>query len=139
MLIMAAHCATSETTGGVRSNDVLRPLKDVRKAVYYVLRKNVLRLSENNRTYYSKYHRPGMNLKLSAYKQKQRGQVVITILGDRRPYTLVVQYRIEELSGGKFKLVRYDRGLAEKYLEQLETYLAGRPEERDMIDDFRPY
>ena len=138
-MTMAATCTTKETKGSVQSNEILRPYRDVRKGIYYALRGSVLRLSRNNRTFYSKYHRPGMNLKLSAYKQKTRGQVVMTILGDRRPYRLAVQYRIEELRGGNFTLVRYDKGLAEKYLEKVNTYLSARPEDRDMIDDFKPY
>jgi hypothetical protein len=39
----------------------------------------------------------------------------------------------------KYKFNRYDKGLAKKYLEKVQSYLVSRPEERDLIDDFRPY
>jgi DNA gyrase/topoisomerase IV subunit B len=123
----------------VVSGELLRPLKDVRRAVYFALSDKVKRQSRNQRTYYSKYHRPGKDIRLSAYKQKERGQVAITILGDRRPYTVSVVYKIEALKGRKYELARYDKELAELYLSKVEEYLAGRPEERDVIDDFRPY
>lgn len=131
------QCASK--TKAIRSEDYMRPLKDIRKAVHYTFRNKIKRKSENNRTYYSVYHRPGMDLHLSAYKQKERAQLVMTILGDRRPYHVSVLYRVEKLNGKKYSLSRYDKSLAKQYLEKLETYLASRPEERDMIDDFRPY
>lgn len=117
----------------------MRPLKDIRKAIHYALKNNIKNQSQNGRTYFSVYHRPGMDLRLSAYKQKERAQVVVTILGDRRPYEVAVIYKIDKLVGSKYHLDRYDKVLAGKYLEKVETYLASRPEERDIIDDFRPY
>lgn len=117
----------------------MRPLKDIRRAVNYALQGKVKNKSENNRTYYSKYHRPGKDIRLSATNQKERAQVVVTILGDRRPYQVTVLYRIDRLTNGKYHKDHYDKGLASKYLEKIETYLSSRPEERDIIDDFKAY
>lgn len=124
---------------GAKTDDIMRPLKDIKKAIYYSLNSQIKNRSANGRTYFSRYHSVGKNLKLSAHKQKERGQVAITILGDRRPYKVVVLYKIDSLNGGKFKFSRYDKGLAIHYLEKVNTYLTARPEERDVIDDFRPY
>lgn len=136
--MMIIQCS-SASKGGIQSQELRRPLKDLRKAVYYSLRGKVLRKSQNNRTYYSPYHRPGTDVRLAAYKQPERGQVAITILGDRRPYRVAVVYTIDKLNGGEYIFNRYDKGLAQQYLEKVENYLASRPEERDIIDDFRPY
>jgi hypothetical protein len=135
---MSIQC-TSLSRGAVRTPELRRPLKDVRKAVYYALRGQVKRKSENNRTYYSDYHRPGKDLKLTAYKQNKRALLALTILGDRRPYVVSATSRIESLQGGEYKLTGYDKGLAKMYIQRVEDYLASRPEERDIIDDFRPY
>lgn len=141
IILLFFHLPQCVSTRGkvARSEEFNRPLKDVRKAVYFALGSQVKNKSANNRTYYSHYHRPGGNLRLSAYKQKERAQVIFTLLGDRRPYSVRVLYKIESLKGRKYKLDRYDKSLAELYLERVESYLAGRPEERDIIDDFRAY
>ncbi len=139
LLILVTTAQCSSLGSGVESDEILRPLKSVRKAVYYVFKGRVKRKSRNGRTYYSEWHRPGKSLKLSAYKQKERARLEVTILGDRRPYQVAVAYRVEELSGRDYELKGYDMNLAKKYLREIEDFLAARPEERDVIDDFRPY
>lgn len=99
----------------------------------------VKKVSENGRTYYSDYHKPGMDLNMSINNQKERAMLAITILGDRRPYQVAVLYKVDRLKGGKFHFDRYDKKIAQAYLDKIDEYLAGRPEERDVIDDFRPY
>ncbi len=137
ILIVTSQCTTAPHIN--TSDEIMRPLKTVRKAVYSVFNGQVKSKSQNDRTYYSEWHRPGKSLKLSAYKQKQRARLSVTILGDRRPYKVAVIYRIEELKGREYSLKGYDNLTAKKYLRQIEEYLASRPEERDIIDDFRPY
>lgn len=138
IVFLATHCS-STNKGGVSSDELRRPLDDIKKGIYFALQNRVLNKSENGRTYFSPYHRVGMNTKLTAYKQSERGQVAITILGDRRPYKVMVVYRVDKLSGSKYSFSRYDKGLAQQYLDKVENYLVSRPEERDIIDDFRPY
>lgn len=137
ILLLGTQCTSRSK--GVSSAEIMRPLKAFRKSIYYALQNKIKNKSQNGRTYFSKYHRPGMDLNLSSYKHPERAQVVMTILGDRRPYKVLVYYKIDKLKGSKYSFNRYDKGLAKKYLERVETYLASRPEERDIIDDFRPY
>ena len=137
-LLLSVQCANFGKKG-VTSDNLVRPLKSLRKAVYYGLQNKVKNKSQNGRTYFSEHHRPGTNLNVSAYKHPERAQVIVSILGDRRPYQILVIYKIDKLRGGKYSLSRYDKSLAKKYLERMEAYLASRPEERDIIDDFRPY
>ena len=138
LLVSSLGCSNVRGRG-VSSEEFRRPIRDVRKAVYYAMQGNVPRKSENGRTFFSPWHKPGMDLNRSSYKQNERGQLRITILGDRRPYWVKVVYAIETLDGRKYSLNRYDIGIAKKYLSKVEEYLASRPEERDVIDDFRPY
>ena len=125
---------------GVRTEELMIPLKDLKRAIHYALEDSVKTRSRNGRTYFSKYHSPGPNLKLSAHQQEARGQVSFSILGDRRPYQVVVEYTIEALGpDGKYRPKAHSKELAKGYLEKFQTYLASRPEERDIVDDFRPY
>lgn len=123
----------------VKSDDLDVPLIKLHQATAYTLQGNVLRKSANNRTYFSKYHAIGTDTNVGYGKKKERGQVVISLFGDGRPYTIAILYRIEGLDGGEFSLDRYDKDIAKKYLERINQYLASRPEDRDVIDDFRPY
>lgn len=127
-------CASS-----VKSDEMNYPLIKLHQVTNHAMKGAVLRKSDNNRIYFSKYHAPGIDINAGVGKKKERGQLVISIFGDSRPYYLVVLYRIEVLDGGKFSLDRYDKGIAQKYLDQINQYLASRPEDRDVIDDFRPY
>jgi hypothetical protein len=90
LFIMTTSLQCGHNSKGATSDEMMRPLKDVKKAVYFALNSQVKNKSRNGRTYFSKYHRKGMNLKLSAYNQPERAQVAITILGDRRPYKVLV-------------------------------------------------
>ena len=137
ILAMTSQCTTAGK--GAISGELARPLKDVKKAVYFAFKGNVKRKSQNGRTYYSEYHRPGKNLSFSSKGQKERAILMITVLGDRRPYVVKTIYKVFKLSGGRFTTDRYDKKLAQHYLGLIEEYLASRPEERDVIDDFRPY
>ncbi|MEM7645889.1 MAG: hypothetical protein AAF203_03165 [Pseudomonadota bacterium] len=138
-LTFVALTACQSITKRAASDELLRSLNTLHSAAKYTLQDAVARRSENTRTYFSKYHVPGMDLGAAAFNKKERGQVVISILGDRRPYNVYVLYRIEKLNGSKYKLDRYDKALAEKYLEKFNNYLLSRPKGRDVIDEFRPY
>lgn len=108
-------------------------------AVRYTLKDAIIKRSQNARSYYSRYHIPGTDPNALATNKKERAQVIITILGDRRPYTVSVLYQIEKRNGLDYTLDRYDKRLAQKYLDRVNEYLASRPEDRDVIDEFRPY
>lgn len=138
MLLSGASCSNVKGRG-VSSPKFRRPYRDVRKAVYYAMQGKVSRSSENGRTFYSPWHQPGKSLNSSSYKKPKRAQLQITILSDRRPYWVKVVYRIEERDGNSYDFDRYDKKVAQSYLNKIEDYLASRPEERDVIDDFRPY
>ena len=117
----------------------MRPLNTLHEAVKSVLGDHVQSISRNTRIYVSTYHKPGLDLGALPNKGTERGQIILKIFGDERPYSLISLYRIETLSGGKWTFSRYDKDLAKRYLEKVEEFLAARPVDRDLIDDFRPY
>lgn len=122
------------------SQEYSRSLDTLNKAVHSALNGAILKQSSNLRTYHSLYHVPGKDINAGPQNRPERAQVIMTILGDRRPYQIQVRYRIEKRKGnGSYSYERSDQRLAEYYLSRVNEYLASRPEQRDMIDDFRAY
>jgi hypothetical protein len=117
----------------------MRSLDSLHQAARFALTDAVASRSENTRTYRSHFHVPGTDMNARPRPGKDRAQVIIQILGDRRPYQLAVSYRIESFQNGEYSFDRYDDKLGERILNRMLDYLASRPVERDVIDDFRPY
>lgn len=117
----------------------MRSLSSLHKLVRKTMVGAIKKRSENTRVYHSKYHAVGMDINAGTAKKKERGQLIVSIMGDRRPYKVTFLYRIEKKMGGEFKFDRYDKSLALQYKERFDENLASRPEDRDVIDDFRPY
>lgn len=138
LLLVNTQCS-SVTRGGVKTSPLTRSLNDLHRAVKSTMRGAIKKRSPNTRTYYSNFHAPGMDINAGVAKRTERGQVVMTITGDRRPYQIIIVYRIETRSDQSFHFSHYDKGLALKYREKLKEHLASRPEQRDVIDDFRAY
>ncbi len=96
--------------------------------------------SANGRELVSKYHMPGGDGYDYAGDKPERAYSKLRIRGERRPYTLQVQYVIEKRdSRGVYKVTDYDLAKAETILKDLMKYLVTRPGREDFIDDFRPF
>jgi hypothetical protein len=96
--------------------------------------------STNGRELVSKYHLPGGDGYDYAGDKPERAYTKLRILGERRPYTLQIQYIIEKRdSKGVYNVIDYDLAKAESILKDLIKYLVTRPGREDFIDDFRPF
>lgn len=96
--------------------------------------------SANGRELVSKYHSPSGDGYDYAATNPQRASSKLRILGERRPYTLQIEYIIEERdSTGAYRITDYDQSKAQKVLKSLMDYLVTRPDREDFIDDFRPF
>lgn len=96
--------------------------------------------SQNGREIVSKYHPPKGDAYASATTMKERAYSKLTILGDRRPYVLWLQYIIEERDeNGNYQVVERDLDKAKAILREIHTYLVTRPDRDNFIDDFRPF
>lgn len=96
--------------------------------------------SRNGRELVSGYHPLSGNQYDDATEKEIRAFVKLTILGDRRPYTLRVQYIVQRRSStGEYENVKYDNGRARKVLIKMREHLASRPDKSDFIDDFRAF
>ena len=108
-------------------------------AVEYASPGGIQRRSQNERTFYSAFHPPGGNFKIDASQSQKRARAIITIYNERRPYTIVIKYVIQERSSGSYRKVGEDDVMANKIKKRFLTYLATRPEKSDFVDDFRAF
>ena len=96
--------------------------------------------STNGRELVSRYHTPGGNGVTLDPKNPKRAYAKLRILGERRPYTLQIQYIIEKRDESEnYSTQSYDQEKAKKILKSLLDYLVTRPDREDFIDDFRPF
>lgn len=96
--------------------------------------------SPNGRELVSKYHSPGGDGYDYAATNPERAYSKLKILGERRPYTLRIQYIVEVRNDqGVYSVKKYDQRQAKKVLKALVDDLVTRPDREDFIDDFRPF
>jgi hypothetical protein len=97
--------------------------------------------SQNGRELLSAYFSPKQeDLYFDPEKSPHRAYIKAIILGDRRPFSLDVGVFIEERVGLKeYRLMKYDKKLAIKYSNIIQERLAQSREDRNVIDDFRPF
>lgn len=96
--------------------------------------------SANGREIVSRYQKPGSNSFDNAAGEKVRAYSRLLILGDRRPYTLQIQYVVEErTSSDGYEIIKYDDVAAKQTLKKVLDFLVNRPDQEDFIDDFKAF
>lgn len=136
ILILLSSCVgkSVETDTGKSS------LPTVHQAIEYAMPGGIRTRGDNNREFFSFYHPPGGNPGQDARSAKKRAYAHIRILGDRRPYTIVVEYVIEKREhDGSYKVHEKSKFYAEQILDKIKDYLVSRPSSRDVIDDFKAF
>lgn len=96
-------------------------------------------ISENQREIISQYFGRNPNAEFDAQKSPERLYAKFTILGERRPYDVSVQVFVEQKYQGVFELVGEDEKTADKVAKDLIKRLNQSREDRNIIDDFRPF
>lgn len=96
-------------------------------------------VSENGRELVSNYYdENGVSVVLKK-NPDERYYSHVTILGDRRPYDILVEVKMEELDDGKYYFVSNDKKREKRLSQQIQDSLNQSREKRNMFDDFRPY
>ncbi len=96
--------------------------------------------SGNGREIVSRYQKPGSTAPDNAINEKTRAYSRLLMLGYRRPYTIQLQYVVEERqSSGSYEIKHYDDGMARQTLKKVLDYLAHRPDREDFIDGFKAF
>ena len=134
---LLTSCGHSSKTATVK--DVRRSISTIYQAIEYGLPGGVFKRSRNNRVFFGHYHPPRGNPNVDARRKINRAQAVVYIMNEKRPYDVVIDYRVERYSGGSYSVIDRDQSHAEKIKRKIQDYLVSRPDKRSMIDDFRAF
>jgi hypothetical protein len=140
-LITAASTmfVTGCQTSGVVLHETPLNISETRKAIVSVMGQPRA-TSENGRELTSKYYDRKGNMEDPAKMGRERLFTHVTILGDRRPYDIQVEVVVEVKDhAGSFQVVEKDEARAEKVAVQIEKALVQSRDNRNVIDDFRPF
>lgn len=98
------------------------------------------RMSQNGREFTSNYMDNKGRMIESAKKAKERRFAHVTILGERRPYDILVNVVLEDkLEDGTYIESGDDEALAEALAKTIRVELLKSLENRNIIDDFNAF
>ncbi|MGZ5279894.1 MAG: hypothetical protein ACXWC9_08130 [Pseudobdellovibrionaceae bacterium] len=125
-------------SGTYRISDQNLSLGEVKRIVTSVIGDPRV-LSENQRTFYSRYFSRRPDSGFDPEKSRERLYAKVVVLGDRRPYDVEVEVFVEERSGKSYEQVGTDLSEAKKLGQDLRSRLHQGRNERNAIDDFRAF
>jgi hypothetical protein len=129
---------TNGCVSGVKVPKVTQSLEEIRSAIYAVA-VNIKFVSANKRVYESQYFAKKSTKKFNPDTVSERLFARFTILGDRRPYQVLVEVIVEEKEETGYLQVDEDPDVAEKLAEELVLALSKSREDRNAIDSFRVF
>lgn len=135
--VLVVGCASSN------SREYNRPWGVVRATVQKNLPLGVRTTSRNGRTFESNYFIPKGNWDDDGTDAKERAFARATILNASRPYQVDVSVFRQRKSGGEYgggySDPEHDNELSERLANKIATDIANRREDRNIIDDFKPF
>jgi hypothetical protein len=96
-------------------------------------------VSANRRVFESRYFGRNSKKKFDPEKSSERLYARFTIMGDRRPYQILVEVIVEQKQGSEYVEVGDDPEIAEKLAQELAVALTKSREDRNAIDSFRAF
>ncbi len=121
-----------------RIKDQNYSLGDIKRLVTSVIG-DPRKLSENQRTFYSRYFSRKADAAFDPEKSKERLYAKVVVLGERRPYDVEVEVIVEERVGRAYQEVGPDVSEATKLGKDIRNRLNQGRIERNAIDDFRAF
>lgn len=139
MLFLVTGCTTTTMTGTyVEKKKINSPVDAIIKA-FEKSTNGIRGRSQNGREFVSKYQNTKGDQYEDAWNKRERGYSRLSILGDRRPYVIQVQYVVEVKDGEAYTIVSYDDGAAKKILDKMIEFLVTRPDRNGVFDDSRGF
>jgi hypothetical protein len=136
MILFSNGCTT--TTGAVIKESNIS-LTETRKAVVKLFGEPRA-ISQNGRELITEYMDKKGRILESAKKAKERRYAHITILGERRPYDIVVNVVIETLvEADSYEKLDDDELLSDVLAKNLQKELLKSLENRNIFDDFNAF
>lgn len=157
-LVMAAFLALAFAGCATASFETLpsHSFAEIQKAIGETFPRGISEVSSNQREYTSKYFRLselGFREDITKTGNLRRAQALVIVLGDRRPYKIEVSAHVEvrndeasvmkiskgDVEAGRFDQDGSDARLAKRLAERIQDYLYRRSQNKNFIDDFRPF
>lgn len=129
-------CATRPE--GILIRDANQSLGDIRQAITKTIGEP-RSISANQREFFSKYFSRKPNENFDPLKSPERAHVHVVVLGDRRPYNIVVGVRVERKDDEGYYLVGTDEKLSKNLALEIQGILVQSRGGRNVIDDFRAF
>ena len=134
LILSFAGCVSVQP--GVLLTETPLNMSETRKAIIKVIGQPIS-VSENGREVFSQYYDTyGLDYEPG---KKERFQTQVTILNDRRPYDIRVVVVVDEKRGSDFARIGYDKEKSKKLADRIQRALNESRDNRNMIDDFKPY
>ena len=130
-----AGCAS----GVVMQNQPTTSLNLLQFAITQSLPRGLRNKSENQREFFSRYFSPDAPYDANAVIGRERAYAHVLILGDMRPYRTDVRVYRERKTSSGYSRAKLDKKLARQVAARIQEHLAKGREERNVIDDFRPF
>jgi len=136
LFIFLAACSTTEKIDGVS-----RALTELQGLVMKQLPVERAGGSRNGREFYTTQFIMTQDGEFEAAEgQRQVRRAIYRILGEQRPYTLEIEVLAQvRNSNGTYLTVGKDERIARVLRRRLEKALHQRREDRNVIDDFKPF
>ena len=137
IMVFVAGCVTNASI-----KDVMAPLPSIRAIVINSLPGGAKKQSMNGRELTSGFFRQD-DMDENAEEERIRNFAVVTILGERRPFSIDVHVfrEVRERRDGNvsYRVTGEDKRIADKLTKTIREALANRPEDRNIIDDFKAF
>jgi len=123
---------------GVKVTEVAQSIDEVRSAIRTVAVEHKW-VSANRRVFESRYFGRASNKNFNPGKATERLFARFTILGDRRPYEILIEVIVEKREGSEYVQAGEDSFIAEKLAQELALALTKSREDSNAIDSFRAF
>jgi hypothetical protein len=123
----------------MKVSDINRSVGVIRKSINIVSGGEPRKMSDNQREFYSPYFSRKPDPNFNPEKSAERLYSIFTILGERRPYEVRIVTIVERRSQGQYVEVGEDANITKKLINEFKAALAQSREEKNVIDDFRPF
>jgi hypothetical protein len=127
-------------TNSARIDDLTIPLNELQRVAQENVPLKVIGKSPNGRELFSDYFVISGGEFEEAEGAGVRHQAVISILGDRRPYSIevkVIRYRRDK--NNVLQQIGQDEGVARVIVRRIQQDLYKRRDNRNVVDDFRVF
>ncbi len=119
--------------------DIDKPLQVARSTIKESLPGGARKVSENGREYDSNYFAPKGPFDVDGSAGTFRETAHVVVLGAGRPYAITVEVFIEKREGRNYEVIGRDGARTKELVRRITTGLSNRRENRNMIDDFKPF